>query len=87
MIGAPEASLQRGLARAALLAVASCLTLAVAAASQADAAEGFLASIHDDTTLSTTVPPNGDQKSLRDRRRAGVERRDRERRRAGHQFQ
>ncbi len=61
MIGAPEASLQRGLARAALLAVASCLTLAVAAASQADAAEGFLASIHDDTTLSTTVPPNGDQ--------------------------
>ena len=61
MIGAPEASLQRGLARAALLAVASCLTLAVAAASQAHAAEGFLASIHDDTTSSTTVPPNGDQ--------------------------
>ena len=50
-----------GLARLALLAAASCLSLGLGNVTAAHAAEGFLASIHNDTTLSTTVPANGDQ--------------------------
>ena len=52
---------QEGLVRCALLAAASWLSLGLGNVSAARAAEGFLASIHSDTTLSTTVPANGDQ--------------------------
>ncbi len=61
MISARGAGPQKGLARSALLAAASFLTLGVATLSGAQAAEGFLGSIHNDTTMSTTVPANGDQ--------------------------
>ena len=61
MISARGAGLQKGLARSALLAAASFLTLGVANVSAAQPAESFLGSIHNDTTLSTTVPANGDQ--------------------------
>ena len=50
-----------GAAGCALLAAASWLWLGLGNGIAAAAAEGFLASIHNDTTLSTTVPPNGDQ--------------------------
>jgi hypothetical protein len=46
--------------RNALLATTSLVCLGAAGAQAADA-PGFLASIHHDTTLSTTVPANGDQ--------------------------
>jgi len=52
---------QYGLARCALLAAVSWLSLGLGNVGVAHAAEGFLASIHNDTTLSTTVPANGDQ--------------------------
>ena len=52
---------QKGLARCALLAAASWLSLGLGNVGAAHAAEGFLALIHSDTTLSTTVPANGDQ--------------------------
>jgi hypothetical protein len=61
MINAIRPRFQKSLARSALLAAASFLSLGVANVSGSHATEGFLASIHNDTTLSTTVPANGDQ--------------------------
>src|SRR5271166_1326732 len=50
-----------GVGRCALLAAASCLSFGLGSMSAARAAEGFLGSIHNETTLTSTVPANGDQ--------------------------
>ncbi len=52
---------RKAIAGCATLAAASWLSLGLGHLSAAQATEGFLASIHNDTTLSTTVPANGDQ--------------------------